>query len=321
MNNLTIIKLSELSIHPENNKIYEEKDADAELVSSIANRGLINPLVVDENKQIVSGARRYLALCKLADEGKTEFEEVQAMEQPFEGNEVVSFIVESNLHRSKSWEQKVREGWAIHDLVKKEAKYNQFKGLQNVDLVPENYPERSSKEEKEVGETFDRIAKRVGLENGKAYHQYSRLLKSTNMLSDDKKEESARQLKELANKSVRSALYIIDNENYALLDVNPSQSKTNVLNDRAKLQHSFKVKQWINNATKLLTDAFRLSESDPGVFEELQKECPNELQIESSEDELQLTLTSIKTATQKKESPKEVPVQDNVNQEVPVQAQ
>ena len=58
------ILVSKLKHHPKNKDIYKLSAID-ELVSSIKEMGLLEPLVVDEKNQVISGNRRLEAVRKL----------------------------------------------------------------------------------------------------------------------------------------------------------------------------------------------------------------------------------------------------------------
>lgn len=61
-------KVSELTVHAENDKIYGESRYDY-LEKSIAEKGIYEPLLITKTNQIISGSRRWLVakILKLTD--------------------------------------------------------------------------------------------------------------------------------------------------------------------------------------------------------------------------------------------------------------
>ena len=60
------IELSKLKPDPVNKTFYGEEEPDMELVISIREKGLLDPITIDDNNVIVGGHRRWLALQYLA---------------------------------------------------------------------------------------------------------------------------------------------------------------------------------------------------------------------------------------------------------------
>ena len=259
--------------------------------------------MVDEDNCIISGARRFLALEKLVKEGVDRYATIDVEVRSFEDDtELISFIIESNLSREKTWEQKVREGWAIHKSVKEEARYDQFKGLKGMKIVPKNFPQQKGE-----GETLNRVAKRVGLKNGRAYHNYSKILKSAKELEEDDQQTTSKQLKELANESVSAALFVIDYEKFDLLMDTGEASKKSVSNFRRSNEEPkngetdsadedvFDPAEWLKSFINEVKGVVSLSDSDPNSFnsikEDLKKQWNGEFDIEQDEEKTSLTIT------------------------------
>ena len=54
-------QLSRLQPHPLNEKVYGASKPDKGLLESVAKHGVFNPIVINRNKEILSGTRRWLA--------------------------------------------------------------------------------------------------------------------------------------------------------------------------------------------------------------------------------------------------------------------
>ena len=293
------ISIYDLQIHPENERIYGETEADRELVDSIKENGLLSRIVVDQKNQIVSGARRYLALSYLVDDGMTEFETLEVFQKPFnDDNELVTFIIESNLSREKTWVQKVREGWAIHDSVKKQARYDQFKSLINVEIVPENFPEQDKDGKNDAGETLDRVARRVGLPNGKAYHKYSKVLKAADGLQHDENPDNkamAQKLRELAGLSLSAAETVVEKQKFDLLEETPDASKKAVgefkkSNKPTLSAGQFSKGTWLKKVTDQLKEVLEVFRNQRQTFDSLCDEMDGDLIIDADDNGVRVTL-------------------------------
>jgi len=98
-------KVSELSQHPKNDEIYGDTDDLAEtFVESIREKGVLEPLVITENKQVISGHRRLEAAREVG------LETVPVRKSTFESDLAErEALIEFNRQREKSRAQKVNE--------------------------------------------------------------------------------------------------------------------------------------------------------------------------------------------------------------------
>ena len=87
------ISLSELSVHPANERIYEPTDLN-DLIESITDNDLLEPIVITKERRIISGHRRYAALLQL---GKANCEARVIKPK----NEIIT-LIEHNRHRQKT---------------------------------------------------------------------------------------------------------------------------------------------------------------------------------------------------------------------------
>jgi len=102
--NIVMRLLEELQPHPLSLKVYGQEVVDPELVESIRINGILEPLIINDKDQIISGSRRARA-AKQA--GITH---VPAVLKKFENGAEENFtVLEANRQRKKTNEQLVRE--------------------------------------------------------------------------------------------------------------------------------------------------------------------------------------------------------------------
>ena len=127
-----------LKPHPLNEKIYGDSVPDAELKASIAENGIFNPIIINKNKEILSGTRRWLA-AKAANFKKVPVLTFQSKDPDGLLSEL--FLIESNRARMKTMEQISREFTELKRIEgelatqRQEAGPNQFRGLE--EILPE----------------------------------------------------------------------------------------------------------------------------------------------------------------------------------------
>ena len=106
-----VMKLSQISPNPINNEIYEDTDV-TDLVKSISNNGLLEPLVISRDGILVSGHRRFKALQQL----QVEDVEVRIVETD---NPVIT-LIEFNKYRTKTNTDILRESRFLQEELKKQ---------------------------------------------------------------------------------------------------------------------------------------------------------------------------------------------------------
>lgn len=97
-----LVPVDALKPHPINAEIYSLSDID-DLANSIAEVGLLTPLVIDQHNQVISGNRRFAAIAQLAWE-KVEVIQVEVMP-----GEAPSLIVHHNKQRVKTQRETLNE--------------------------------------------------------------------------------------------------------------------------------------------------------------------------------------------------------------------
>jgi len=101
--------VDEFTPHPLNEKVYGSPKPDKALIESIEKVGILQPIIVDRNKQILAGHRRWQA-CKTIAEGRPD-KDFHILAITFGGSDFQAeqLLIESNRQRVKTLEQKARE--------------------------------------------------------------------------------------------------------------------------------------------------------------------------------------------------------------------
>ena len=121
-----MLKLEKRKIKPSplNNDIYGIDDFNDDFLKDIRKNGIITPLVVDQNNNLISGHRR-LNHANMID----EIVEVPVIVmQVANENEAILLMISSNKQREKSWGQCNSEARAIAEVFAAQAKQRQIEG-------------------------------------------------------------------------------------------------------------------------------------------------------------------------------------------------
>lgn len=192
------VATSTLKLHPCNFLIYGDEDA-SELVEIIRDSGWVKPLVVTSNNTIISGHRRWKAVCWLG------WETVPVKYREFlEQTAEIEALLLENARRFKTTEQKVRgaEAW-------KEVEWIKAKDRQGgCTDIRENFPRCDS--ECDSGRVRDQVARRVGLGSGHTYYEEAAsVVRAINSLAEDIPEAVIALHKMLNEQSVDAAHQIL----------------------------------------------------------------------------------------------------------------
>jgi ParB/RepB/Spo0J family partition protein len=96
------VKVSSLKHHPKNKEIYTLSSIE-ELMESISEVGLLQPLIIDSRNQVISGNRRFESIKRLGwEEVEVNLREVQ------EGEEEL-LLIHFNKQRIKSFKELINE--------------------------------------------------------------------------------------------------------------------------------------------------------------------------------------------------------------------
>tara|TARA_B100000767_G_C19749359_1_gene530020 strand:+ start:1429 stop:1737 length:309 start_codon:yes stop_codon:yes gene_type:complete len=96
------VNISKLSHHPKNQEIYDLSSIE-ELMDSISEVGLLQPLIIDQYHQIISGNRRFESVKRLG------WEEVDVKQRFVEKGEEELFLTHYNKQRIKSFKELINE--------------------------------------------------------------------------------------------------------------------------------------------------------------------------------------------------------------------
>ncbi len=104
------MKLEELQVHPDNNRIYSPTSLD-DLEQSLQSYGQLEAISITKSKRIISGHRRFMAMKNLGwEECEVRFIEPE--------NEIIS-LIEFNRHRQKTTKDILNEARFLEKEIKK----------------------------------------------------------------------------------------------------------------------------------------------------------------------------------------------------------
>ena len=194
------IAIDLLKPHPKNEGIYGSLEVD-DLIASIQEFGFFdhNPIVVNPQNQILSGHRRYLAACQL------DLPEVPVLIKEFEDEQKeVEFLLAENIYRTKTNEQKIREGMVWETIEKEKAKKRRLANLLSTEK--ENLPDQ---ENQEKGATRDIVGKLCQIGSGSTYAKGKKIVQQIDWYVEEGKTYKALELREILNKSVDGAYQLL----------------------------------------------------------------------------------------------------------------
>lgn len=167
------MQIEQLKIHPINDKIYDQNDAqDEELLDLIRANGIKQPIEVNTAGFIVSGNRRYRCAIKLG------FQKVPVSVRHFKNfDEEIAYLILANAYRVKSNEEKIREGKKLEEIYQKTA----------VD-----------------GRVRDKVGEAIGM-SGRTFQKGSDVVEKIDQLEQEGHPEKAKKLRDRMNKSIDGA--------------------------------------------------------------------------------------------------------------------
>ena len=101
------VKVSSLKHHPKNKEIYTLSSIE-ELMESISEVGLLQPLIIDSRNQVISGNRRL------------EWDEVEVIQREVKEEEEELLLIHFNKQRIKSFKELINEYLILDNLYRKE---------------------------------------------------------------------------------------------------------------------------------------------------------------------------------------------------------
>src|SRR6056300_1463350 len=96
------VNISKLSHHPKNQEIYDLSSIE-ELMESISEVGLLQPIVIDQYFQIISGNRRFESIKRLG------WDEVEVIKREVKDGDEELLLIHYNKQRIKSFKELINE--------------------------------------------------------------------------------------------------------------------------------------------------------------------------------------------------------------------
>ena len=96
------VKVSSLTHHPKNKEIYDLSSIE-ELMESISEVGLLQPIIIDTHNQVISGNRRLESIKRL------EWDEVEVIQREVKEEEEELLLIHYNKQRIKSFKELINE--------------------------------------------------------------------------------------------------------------------------------------------------------------------------------------------------------------------
>jgi len=118
------IPIDELSPHPDNLRIYGKHPNVWDLVTSIREQGLLRPIIIDQDKRIIDGVRRWMASKKL--KMKTVPCEIRELGN---GDSAISAILAYNRYRQKNPRQIYNESRELKRIETQKAQKRMKEGV------------------------------------------------------------------------------------------------------------------------------------------------------------------------------------------------
>lgn len=222
--------VASLKNHPLNETIYGTVDDDLDkLAESIQVKGILTPLTITKDNVVISGHRRLLAAKKIGLQSVPVY--VLEIKDPLE---IEEFLILSNEQRSRTMEQKVREGKRLSEIEKERAKKRQLRTDENRNLVVVNLPPQ------ETGKSREIAAKKLGI-SGSTLEKGIDVINVMDSVSIDDPAK-AQEIKEALNKSVSKAAAlvkpIIDEKKKMEENVKKASYTTEEIENGLFIQHS-----------------------------------------------------------------------------------
>jgi ParB/RepB/Spo0J family partition protein len=106
------VKVSSLTHHPKNKEIYDLSSID-ELMESISEVGLLQPLTIDTRNQVISGNRRFESIKRLG------WNEVEVIQREVKEEEEELLLIHFNKQRIKSFKELINEYLTLDRIYRK----------------------------------------------------------------------------------------------------------------------------------------------------------------------------------------------------------
>lgn len=178
--------------HPSNWRIYGDT-ADNELVESIREKGIINPLLITWDNMVINGHRRLDAALRV------ELQQVPIIEfQSHDKLDILEALIESNRQRVKTNEQSGREAQQLLEIDQERIKQKEAERKRNNKSTP--VPEQKSKPQ----DSYVNVGEKIG-KGSQFVHQTVRVVEAIDILEERGRDLEAQQLRTTLNKSAKGA--------------------------------------------------------------------------------------------------------------------
>lgn len=282
LNVLIEIDPMQLHEHEINAELYGEEDLDETLLESIRTQGQLEPIMIDQDNNIISGHRRWKVLRKLKEEEDLKKKEGQSSEEilaicfrkHYDGLlEEKEAIIEFNRQRKKNPLQIFKEIELLEDVYAEQAKLRKNANFPNVD-VPD------LEHRGEPGRTSEKQAKIVGLSEGTIGY-----LKYIGKKAKDKTNNDANYV---MTEMVNDRLSI--DAGYKLLKLMEAANDPNAKGPKAPKKDK-KIALKAQELVKLIKDGKRSPNKADHDFEAYKKSYENEVDKTTKSPKTQVTLS------------------------------
>lgn len=166
MTQKVVLNPNELKQHPLNKEIYGNEEIDEILVQSIKIHGLLEDIIIKEDRTIISGHRRWKAVLELYPES---IKNITCTVIDFKSNtDEEKKLIEYNRQRKKTPIQIMKEGSHLEKLYRPKAKLRKLAGLKGggINLKGEDLGKK--------GSTNSKVAKKLGI-GTKTYEKHKKV--------------------------------------------------------------------------------------------------------------------------------------------------
>lgn len=287
-NRVRLIDVGKLKPHPRNAEIYGEETVSDLVVQIEAYGGIADPLKIKEDFTIISGHRRWQAAREL---GMKEVP-CQIVHYASEEEELAALVM-LNYHRTKTNEQRAREGMVLEQALKTEGMERKLNALkQNQSVRDPGSPTDSSEKITDSsgdtnnggkkGRTRDLVADAVNISSGKNFDRMKKVIVAADQLKADGKSDDAAFLIQMLDKSVKPASNLIDVGFVSLSDEEREHIRSGKIQinqfiaerlGKPKTKTSFrKIMKGISSAEQVLSDTIQaVNALNEGEIDELMK--------------------------------------------------
>jgi ParB-like chromosome segregation protein Spo0J len=247
----------ELKPHPENTDIYGNEEVDNDLVESIKEKGILEPIVIKDDGTILSGHRRWTA----AKEAKLD--KVPCRTITFnDGFDEIESLIEFNRQRKKTDYQLGKEAKRLYEIQSEKARQRQVEaGEKGKEGGRGNKKEKTLVPISEQGfssEPSPKTIETVGNTLGMGKNKVSQLIYVTN-LADKEEEEEDNGVKEKINEFKTGKI----TANKAYREIKIAKKKSNEKKVREELIKKLEGKQGNSFVTLEHGDFYELTKNIP----------------------------------------------------------